>query len=142
VKIKPFIFIIFVALFLAGCATQTYVLPATVSIQTTASPSQIKSAIIQVYTGNGWRLERETDHLITFTVENNSAAAQFLYSSQYDSHVINRETVTIMNAPDSVSLSANQELVTNYGSAFERIQSINSPKAQGRLNQISTMLKK
>ena len=87
-------------------------------------------------------MEHETDHMISFVIENKDLMAKFLYSSQYDSRVMVRETVTIIEASDGARLSASQELVTNYGSAFERTESTNSPKSDERLVQIVLLLKR
>lgn len=140
-KSKFVLFLLIATLFFNGCVTPQNISPAYERVQTSASTSQVKSAIIEVYTSNGWNMERETDHMITFVIENKNPIAQFFYSSQYDSRVMMRESVTIMDSQDGVTLSANQVHVTNYGSAFERSESVDSPKSDERLIQVCNLLK-
>jgi hypothetical protein len=138
-KFLPCLFL--ATLLFSGCVTPQNIAPAVERVQTTASSSQVKSAIIEEYTSDGWHLERETDHMISFVKEVNNPMAQLLYSSNYDSKVMSRETVTIIESQDGVTLSASQDLVTNYGSSFERTTAVGTDKSDVRLIFITSSLK-
>jgi hypothetical protein len=123
-----------------GCvAPQQNYSPPVVQISSAVPLNRIKGAIIDTYIAEGWRLERESDHMITFVIENKDALAQFLSSSSYESRVFNRETVTISESGSGVTLRANQEVITNYGSAFERSKPTRGTGAR-RLDSVRSKL--
>jgi hypothetical protein len=127
------------SLVLSGCVTPQNTGPVTTYITKAVPLEKVKSEIIQVYTGGGWNMERESDHMITFVIENKNPMAQLFMSSQYDSRVFNRETVIITDSDQGVSISATQTAVTNYGSAFEHSTPVASG-GQARLDEIGSYL--
>lgn len=102
--------------------------------------SRIKGAIIDVYLADGWQLGRESEHLITFIKENKNFMVQLFHSSNYESRVFNRESVIISENGDRTTIRASQEVITNYGSPFEKAEPTTSPNSLVRLSSVKAGL--
>lgn len=123
-----------------GCATTQQNTPPPVTYISKSVPlNRIKGAIIDTYTAEGWQLEKESDHMLSFLLQNDNALSTFLYSSQYESRVFNRETVTISEGTDGITLRAAQYTITNYGSAFEKSAPV-AGKGGTRLATVQSIL--
>jgi len=109
-----------------GCQTVPPTPPPTASI-TGKSLEDVKGVVINVYAADGWRLDKDTNYQLVFLkqVDPTSFAAMML-SSRYDSTVYYRERITMSKVGDSITLRPQQEIVTNYGSAFERTTPVNN----------------
>ena len=128
-----------VFLILSGCATTQNTGPIITFIPKGVPFEKVKNEIIRVYARDGWNMEHESDHMLTFVIENKNPMAQLFLSSQYDSRVFNRETVIITDSDQGINISATQATISNYGSAFEHSSPVASG-AQARLIDIRSHL--
>ena len=123
-----------------GCQTTPPVPPPSLNISG-SSLDDVKGTIIRVYLADGWRLDKDTNYQLVFLKKADGMAA-FLFSSEYDSNVYARERVTISPVGGSIHISPQQEIVTNYGSAFERTNPVrNYSLTIQRFNQIESSLR-
>ncbi|MCL1981418.1 MAG: hypothetical protein FWG62_10145 [Proteobacteria bacterium] len=109
------------ALVISGCAgkqDRTYL--SSISVPANVQLENLKSEIINIYISGGWRIEKESDHIISFIHQSDNMMNSIFFGSQYDTRVFNRETVVITRSNDGFTVRANQEIIGNYGSAFEK----------------------
>ena len=103
-----------------GCATVPQT-PAPTAIITGKSIEDVKGVIINIYTSSGWRLDKDSNYQLVFLSEAEPGSmATFLYSSRYESNVYYREKLTLSKVGETITIRPFQEIVTNYGSAFEK----------------------
>jgi len=114
--------VLVLSLLLASCAAtpREPSPPQVISIDRVVSQSEIKGVALNIYLEEGWTLEKESDHMLTFIAENSDFAARVLLGSQYDSRVFYREQLVIASTPNGVTLRTSQSVVSNLGSSFER----------------------
>lgn len=107
---------------LAACSTTSSKTPRVAperQLTINASKKQVKEAIAALMVSRGYQIQRDTDFVMDFGATSNNVLATILLSSNYDSRVEARLTVTFIgDKPTQVSWRAN--LITNPGSAFER----------------------
>jgi len=141
---KKIVFMLCCLMMLAnGCAgtkqDRNYI--ASILIPASVSLDNIKSSVINTYMDSGWKLEKESDHIISFLHQNDSMKAAIFFGSQYDTRVFNRETVVITSRGDGFMVRANQEVIGNYGSAFEKKTDLGAgEKTEQRLLAIKSSL--
>ncbi len=114
--------VLVLSLLLASCAATPREPrpPQVISIDRVVSQSEIKGVALNIYLEDGWTLEKESDHMLTFIAENSDFTARVLLGSQYDSRVFYREHLVIAPTPSGVTLRTSQTIVSNLGSSFER----------------------
>lgn len=84
-----------------------------------ASKRQVKEAIAALMVSRGYQISKDSDFVMDFEANTNNVMATILLSSNYDSRVVTRLSVTFIgDNPTQVSWRA--ALITNPGSAFER----------------------
>lgn len=103
-------------------------------------------AIVAKKLEKGMAIKSVTDYSVVATkrVDGNFAAS-FLYGSKYDGIPEARVTYNIVEAGGAVRVFSRAEMVTNPGSAFERVTDITqaaAKDAQAELNQLSSALSK
>jgi hypothetical protein len=125
------------ALLISSCATAPTAPspPQVVAIDRPVSLSELKGVALNLYLADGWTLEKESDHMLTFISENSSVTARVLLGSQYDTRVFYRENLVLAPSATGVTLRTSQVLVSNHGSAFERVTPVEG-KGGNRLAQI------
>ena len=84
-----------------------------------APKGKVKEAIAALMVSRGYQIQRDTDFVMDFATNTQNFMATLLLSSNYDSRVETRVSVTFIgDNPTQVSWRA--ALITNPGSAFER----------------------
>ena len=127
---------------LIGCATPQSFAPVAEYLPKGAPLAFVKEELIDVYRKDVWKLERESDQMVSFLKQNNETAPQYLTGSNFDVRVFTRETVTITDTGDSVVLRASDEVINNYGSAFEERRTVRTDKhTVDRLLRVNTAVR-
>lgn len=114
---------------LAGCTTTSGPRTAPERQMTVNAPkAKTKEAIAALMVSRGYQIQRDTDFVMDFATNTNNVMATLLLSSNYDSRIETRISVTFIgDNPTQVSWRA--ALITNPGSAFERPTDItNNPE--------------
>jgi hypothetical protein len=120
------IIFLFVASLIFGCAGQQQ-LPESMSVpRGNRTAEELKNKIIARSMSDGWRIEKESEHTVSLIKENKNPAAQILLGSKFNSSVMWRLTINIMQTREQILISAHEDNVANYGSAFERTYSTNT----------------
>ena len=102
----------------------------------------IKGELNDVYKQDGWKVERESEHMVSFLKEYNATPAQFPYGSNSDVRDFTRETVTIADTGDGVVLRASDEIISNYGSAFAERRTVQTSELTvDRLSRVNTAVR-
>ena len=84
-----------------------------------APKAKVKEAIAALMVSRGYHIQRDTDFVMDFATNTQNFMATLLLSSNYDSRVETRVSVTFIgDSPTQVTWRA--ALITNPGSAFER----------------------
>lgn len=105
---------------LAGCSTTSTPRAAPERQLAISAPKmEVKEAIAALFVSKGYQISRDSDFVMDFSIATNNFMATLLLSSNYDSRVETRVSVTFIgDNPTQVSWRA--ALITNPGSAFER----------------------
>lgn len=106
---------------LASCATtaDTPRVAPERNLTINATKAKVKEAIAAHLVGRGYQITKDSDFVMDFSKDTHDFWATLLLSSNYDSRVQQRITVTYIGSkPTQVSWQAS--LITNPGSAFER----------------------
>ena len=90
---------------------------------------------------HGWTLEHETENGLSFTKQSDNVAASILLGSTYDPNVIDRVRITTVALDGGTKVYATEELVSNHGSAFERITPLHNNKNSQNLQSVLESLK-
>lgn len=103
-----------------------------------ADKAAAKNVVAQVFTSRGYRINKDSDFVLEFEAPSNNAWVQVLLSSNYDSTVDARIIVQFVGENPTI-VSWRAYLVTNPGSAFERLTDISrgadAPAIQAALDQ-------
>jgi hypothetical protein len=127
---KKIIVILISASILAGCMTapvrfNTQSGKPEVTIYGTTK-KKVSEAIINREISKGWDLKSQSDSLLIFAQKNTSFGAQLLFGSKYDTVPESRITFTLIENNDGIRVLLKAELVTNPGSAFEKVTDMTS----------------
>jgi hypothetical protein len=106
-----------------------------------ATPKEVRAYIIDRGLGKGWTLERDTEDAVTLTRRSDSVTAQLLLGSTYDPNVIDRARFTIIPQGSGTKVYLTEELVTNHGSAFERVTPLGGNKNYTGLQTVLESIK-
>jgi hypothetical protein len=90
-----------------------------------ATTDQVKSALVSMMVNTGYNISKDTPYLIAFDKPSDNIMASVLLGSKYDATPNVR--VTFMFAPQGLAtrVIADFAIITNPGSAFERITPLN-----------------
>lgn len=111
---------LFVTFFTVGCETVPQA-PAPTAIINGKSLEDVKGVIINTYTSSGWRLDNDSTYQLVFLKQAEPGSmATYLYGSGYDNKVYFREKLTISKVGETITIRPYAEVVTNYGSAYEK----------------------
>lgn len=97
---------------------------------------QARDHLVNDMIGNGYELKRSDEYALVFGKRTNSAAAAMLFGSRYDSTPEERVIVNTLDTQGGVRLIFTLQIVTNPGSAFERVTDNSRGKAARDLQQI------
>jgi hypothetical protein len=117
------------ALALAGCAAPPQYRPDTPSgrpeVMISAPKKQVLDKLVAGLVAEGMSLKSANDYTAVFgkRLEGNFAAS-LLYGSRYDSVPELRVTFTTIESGASTRVFGNAAVVTNSGSAYERVQDV------------------
>lgn len=135
--------VMFVVIAAAGCAIQQL---ATESGRPEAfipggKTDAVKAVIAETMLARGYQMETETATSSVFIKLSDSVMMDVAFGSNYDRQPYKRVRFSQVQRPDGVRVFMDYEIVTNYGSAFERRTPLNSGKAaqqnQGLLDSIA-----
>jgi hypothetical protein len=142
-------FLVFVTIF-AGCASAPQRLatpsgnPEIVIPNTTRK--QVIDKIVAAKLEKGMQIKNVSDYgVVIGTRVNDSFMASLLYGSRYDSTPEARITYNIVETREGVRVFSRAEMVTNPGSAYERISDITQNllgEMQGELEQLKAYFAK
>ena len=122
-----------VALSLAGCngvKHETASGRPEVTIRSSAEP--VKSAVTGFLVNAGYSITKSSDIQVVGERTPDNAMAAVLFGSQYDSTPKARITYTILPLGGTTRVIADMAIVTNPGSAFERVTPLNNvPESAG-----------
>jgi hypothetical protein len=105
------------------------------------SPKRVRAAMIDRAMAHGWTLEHETENGLSFTKQSDNVAASILLGSTYDPNVIDRVRITTVALDAGTKVYATEELVSNHGSAFERITPLHNNNNSRNLQSVLESLK-
>ena len=112
------------AIFLAGCATTPSLRTASGKPEVTI-PSTSKKAVFDALTNamiqQGYEVKNITDYSAVYGKKTDSILASMLLGSQYDSTPEARVAYTVVDTSEGVRVVAALQMITNPGSAFERV---------------------
>ena len=137
------------ALSLAGCATVQPLRTPTGKPEV-AIPNVTKKEVIDALTNamlaNGYSVKNVTDYSAVYGIRSNSILAGMLFGSQYDSVPEMRVSYAIVDSDDGVRVITALEVITNPGSAFERVMDVSKSNTaqswQSMLEQLKASLAK
>ena len=141
------IFLILLAVSLYGCVQPQQALHNTPSrkVEVTinnATNAQVAPLIINNMINFGYNISRSNDYMIVFEKSTDNVMASLFYGSRYDSQPNARITYSLAQLNNNVRVVADFKLVTNPGSAYERVTDFNESKEtinyQRMLNDIKT----
>lgn len=89
---------------------------------------QVETAILAREMERGWDLKTQTDAMLVFSKRTNDFGAMLLYGSRYDVTPEGRLKFTLVEVPTGVRVFLKVEIITNPGSAFERVTEVVSQK--------------
>jgi hypothetical protein len=101
------------------------------------SPKRAQAAIIDRAMARGWTLEKQTENSVAVTKPTDNMMASVLLGSAYDPNVIDRVRFTTIELNGGTKVYVTEELVTNHGSAFERVTPLQNNK---NFNGLQSML--
>lgn len=104
-----------------------------------ASVSDVKAKIIADLMSAGATLAQDTPYMLTFVKESNDVMASALLGSRYDSRVMMRTRFTLAQERGGVHVYASEELVSNYGSAFERTTALSGKSYHDAQNYLESL---
>jgi hypothetical protein len=84
------------------------------------SKAALKDALIAECQAKGSDLESESASMLTFVKESKNPLANMWVASRYDDRVFYRARLTLITIPGGVQVTAKEEIVSNYKSAFEQ----------------------
>lgn len=123
---------------LAGCQTAAEA-PSTASgkpeVLIRAPVGKIKSLLISKALDRGLAVTKDSEYLLQLEKPTENMAAAVLLGSRYDATPNERYVVTFAQVGDEVRVVVAAMIVTNPGSAFERITPINSGDGVNRTQQ-------
>ena len=118
------------ATYLSACASTGTTAPRLAperSLTIGATSKKVKELVALAFVEKGYMLKKDSDLQLVLERRTDNFMAAVLFSSQYDSTVMTRVMVTMIG-DNPTNLSWRGYLVTNPGSAFERLTEItNNP---------------
>jgi len=89
---------------------------------------------------NGWKIKEASEYVAVFGKRADSFGAAFLYGSRYDAIPEARMTFTMVDTDEGLRVFCVMEMVTNPGSAFERVSDLTAaeggPHCQNALEEM------
>jgi PDZ domain len=116
-------------LVLTGCATPMPLATPTGKPEVTiqgAKIEDVKNILTSVAMDWGYTVKNVTDYVAVYEKPNTNALSNALMASQYDPNTMWRLTYSLANLGSAVRVVTNIALVTNPGSAFERLTDFSS----------------
>jgi hypothetical protein len=122
---KKTIFVFLVTTFLTGCAVQHRL--STPSgrpevLISNVSKKEVMDNAVNLFIGAGWEIKDITDYHAVFTKVDNSLTGELLFGSSYDSTPEYRVKFTFADLTGKIRVLCSASVVTNPGSAFERVK--------------------
>jgi hypothetical protein len=117
----------FASVLLAGCAAPVVHNTASGKVEEifTGTPGQTKPKIVGMMANFGFNVSKDTPYLIAFDKPTENVMAAVLLGSKYDSTPNTRITYTFVQMGPNTRVIADASIITNPGSAFERVTNMN-----------------
>jgi len=104
-------------------------------------PDQVRAMLVSELVNRGYQITRETQSLVEGQKHSTNFAANVLLSTRYDPTVMVRASYTIIAVGDQTRVVGDLALVSNPGSAFERVTPMSNSEAslemQAHLNRMA-----
>lgn len=112
---------------LAACATPVQHATASGKVEETFKlpPDQVKPKIVSMMVNWGYNITKDTPYLVAFDKPVQNVMASVLLGSRYDATPNARISYTFAQIGEDTRVVADFEIVTNPGSAFERLNEAN-----------------
>lgn len=140
---KQFILLVVVAL-LSGCATPvTHNTPSgrpEVTING-VPPNKVSARLTNEMLNWGYNIRKQSDNLIAFDRPTDNLMASALLGSRYDSTPNARITFMLAELGNSTRVVADLQIVTNPGSAFERLTNMNQSQDSRKIQEMLQRIK-
>lgn len=91
---------------------------------------QVTDAIVASALSKGSQVKSVNEYMVVLARRADSTAAQLLFGSRYDSVPEARVTLNLVDIPGGVQVYGRGDMVTNPGSAYERITPLNGGDAE------------
>ena len=118
--------------FLVGCVTTPPLNTRSGRLEVTIygiTKKEFFDAVVQAAAMDGAEIKQTSEYCMTFAKKDKSFTAAMLYGSRYDITPERRGTLTVVEVPGGIRVFATETIVTNPGSAFERVTTVNNPHA-------------
>jgi hypothetical protein len=100
-----------------------------------APVEKVRATIISSEVGAGSKMVSETQSSLTFSIPITSFAAGLLYGSGLSPTPYGRATFTMVSAGEKTRVFVSAEMVSNYGTAFERVYPSQDPQTYQNLQR-------
>lgn len=146
-KLIPILLIVFLSFMATGCAT-IKPLPTPSGRPEVTIPNVTKKQVIDTLTNRminkGYQLSSVNDYVVVFNKKVDSFMAGVIYGSRYDSTPAARVSYNLVETDAGIRVIVTLEVVTNPGSAFERVtdlsQGPDAKDAQRSLEEVKASL--
>lgn len=134
-KVFAFLTMGTLVLSLTACGTPVQHMTASGKVEEVfqGTPDQIKGPLVGMMSSNGFNMSKDTPYMLAFDKPSDNIVANVLLGSRYDA--VPNARVSFAFAPMGVTtrVIADVSIVTNPGSAFERITPANNNESTGKL---------
>lgn len=142
--VQAFIASIFLTIFMSGCATVQPLKTPTGKPEVTISnvtKKQVIDALTNQMLARGYQIKNVTEYNAVYGKRTDSFAAAILLGSRYDAIPEARISYAIVETGAGVRVVATLEMVTNPGSAFERVTDLSQGKDAHNIQNMLENLK-
>lgn len=127
----------------AGCATQPAGYNSNVRPDITihgTTQKEVVNALVANSMSRGFQVVNATDYSVTTETRNTNLATALFFGSRYDSQPAVRVHYNVaQTSPELVRVNATAAIVTNPGSAFERITDVTNTQAANLLSILNSV---
>lgn len=106
-----------------------------------AKQQRVSAGLAEILLNKGFSVSQQTDSMVRGDRAITDAMASMFFGSQYDSTPVARITYNIVNTQKCVRVVADMNIVTNPGSAFERLTPMNNSKDSATIQSEMDALK-
>jgi hypothetical protein len=138
---KRLLFFIVLLIFIMGCATAKPLQTASgrpeIIIYNTTKKAVVDT-LVSAFVPHGLQIKQMNEYNVVFAMRDTSLRGAIFFGSKYDTMPEARVTFTFVETGNTVRVFCTAAMVTNPGSAFERVTDVTEAEA----NSLQTMLEK